>query len=100
MDLRSVVLLVVLEVVFLLLSRARPVAARQQRSGTNSHWIRGFCRLSSTERQLTPALGVRFRNQVIQANQFIFSALGRLLRVSPAGAFSSFGTLTWASCVA
>jgi hypothetical protein len=33
-----------------------------------------YC-VSSTERQLMPALNVLFRNQVIQANQFFFSAL-------------------------
>jgi len=38
-----------------------------------------FCCLSSAERQLTPALGVLFRNEVIQANQFIFSALARFI---------------------
>jgi hypothetical protein len=38
-------------------------------------WICRLCCLSGTERQLTPALDVLFRNQIIQANQFIFSAL-------------------------
>ena len=38
-----------------------------------------FCCVSGTEQQLMPALNVLFWNQVIQANQFIFSALGPLI---------------------
>jgi hypothetical protein len=37
-----------------------------------------LCRVSHTEEQLTPAGDVLFRNQVIQADQFLFFVLGRL----------------------
>ena len=37
-----------------------------------------FC-VGDTEQQLLPAFNVLFWNQVIQANQFIFPALGPLI---------------------
>jgi hypothetical protein len=51
------------------------------------HFIASFlfgvvccCVVSGTERQLTPARNVLFWNQVIQANQFFFSAPGPSIR--------------------
>ncbi len=38
-----------------------------------------FCCVSDTEQHLMPALNVLFWNQVIQANQFVFSALWPLI---------------------
>ena len=38
-----------------------------------------FRRVRGAEQQFMPALNVLFWNQVIQANQFIFSALARFI---------------------
>jgi hypothetical protein len=37
-----------------------------------------LCRVNRTEEQLTPAGDVLFRNQIIQTDQFLLFALGRL----------------------